>query len=206
MSNIKQHWNDIFDNTQTEDLGWFDAENSQIKDFISRGCWLREDAKIFFAGAGTSSLVKDLSAQKRQLVINDISSIALERLKIELKASKSSCHWICQDVSRPISEQFGNLDLWIDRAVLHFLHDESDIQGYFDNLTGLLKPGGYALFAEFSKQGAAKCAGLPINRYDLAMLQQRLPEFSLVEHDEFLFTSRTGLERPYIIALFQKPA
>jgi len=203
MSDITQHWNSIFDTTQTEDLGWFDGENQQLKDFISRTS-LAEGSKIFFAGAGTSSLVKDLSCLKTELVINDISPVALQELKQELKDSKSTNHWLCQDIASPISEEFNGIDLWIDRAVLHFLHEESSIKGYFDNLNQLIKSGGYALFAEFSMLGATKCAGLPINRYDLAMFKKRLPFFSLIESDQFLFTSRKGLERPYIMALFQK--
>jgi len=65
-------------------------------------------------------------------------------------------------------------DIWIDRAVLHFLLTEVDIQGYFDNLKVNLCNGGYALFAEFSLSGPEKCAGLSLNRYSMAELAERL--------------------------------
>jgi len=203
MTEQAKHWDKIFQSTKTPELGWFDAENQQLKDYISR-TQIPEPAKIFFAGAGTSSLVQDLAKLNAELVINDISSIALDELKQALKGSKSSNHWLLQDISQPICNQYGDLDLWIDRAVLHFLHEEEAIKGYFDNLFNLLKPKGYALFAEFSKHGATQCAGLPINRYSLDMFEKRLPNFSLVDSGEFLYSNSKGMERPYIIAMYQK--
>ncbi len=203
MTEQAKHWDKIFQSTKTPELGWFDAENQQLKNYINR-IQIPKQAKIFFAGAGTSGLVLDLAKPETELVINDISSIALDELKQALKANKSATHWLLQDISQPICNQYGDLDLWIDRAVLHFLHKEEAIKGYFDNLIKLVKPKGYALFAEFSTQGAMQCAGLPINRYSLAMFEKRLPNFTLVDSGEFLYSNNKGMERPYIIALYQK--
>lgn len=54
-----------------------------------------------------------------------------------------------------------SVGVWMDRAVLHFLTEEADIAGYFDNLQAALKAGGGAIFSEFAGNGAEKCAGLP---------------------------------------------
>ena len=39
--------------------------------------------------------------------------------------------WLCQDIAQPIQGTIPDVDIWIDRAVLHFLTDEDDIKGYF---------------------------------------------------------------------------
>jgi hypothetical protein len=83
--------------------------------------------------------------------------------------------------------------------------EEKDIESYFDNLKGILRPGGYALFAEFSLSGAPECAGLPLHRYSPEELTERLgSEFSLLCQSDYTFINPSGDPRPYIYALYQR--
>jgi hypothetical protein len=96
-------------------------------------------------------------------------------------------------------------EVWIDRAVLHFLLSEPEIGGYFSNLRAVLKPGGYVLLAEFSESGAPRCAGLEVHRYSVNEMARRLgEEFSLVKAEDFVFVSPAGAPRPYVYALFRR--
>jgi len=88
-------------------------------------------SKIFVAGAGISGLIDILTDTDTALFINDLSPKAIDIAKARCTARKQSIQWICQDVSKNLSLEPGSIDLWIDRAVLHFLVDESKIQGYF---------------------------------------------------------------------------
>ena len=97
------------------------------------------------------------------------------------------------------------VDIWIDRAVLHFLLEEADIQGYFTNLHSAIHAGGYVLLAEFSVAGAPTCAGLDLHRYSVEEMTERMgTDFELVKHEDYTFITPFGDLRPYIYALYSK--
>ncbi len=206
--NSKSHWDDIFQKSQDRELGWYDQQQAEIKRFLNL-IKLGDSARLFFAGIGTSNLVNDFLSFNHQLILNDISSAAIEKLKQQIAANRdftpnAQINWLCQDISKPLPKDLEPLDCWIDRAVLHFLLTDKAIKGYFNNLRKFLKPGGYALFAEFSKQGAKSCAGLPVKGYDRQDFCEQIPDFKLIKSENFTFTGPQGQKRPYIIALFQK--
>ena len=110
-----------------------------------------------------------------------------------------------RDIAQPIVDVEQNVDIWIDRAVLHFLLEEHDIQAYFDNVKSTLSIGGYALFAEFSETGASKCAGLPVHRYSVDELSERLgTEFKLMHHEGYTFINPHGDLRSYLYTLYER--
>jgi len=164
MESKAEHWNQIFEETKDAQLGWYEEETSPTLSLISKiPAW--ETSTIFLPGAGTSLLVDDLLAGGARLILNDISKSALKRLEKRLEGQNANVEWLCQDISQPLPPDLPEVEVWIDRAVLHFLTDENQIAGYFRNLDSVLKAGGYALFAEFSLVGTEKCAGLTLHRY-----------------------------------------
>ena len=77
--------------------------------------------------------------------------------------------------------------------------------GDFSALHSAIRPGGYALLAEFSTTGARQCAGLELHRYSVEEMTERMgPEFALIADEEYLYTSPSGDPRPYVYALYQK--
>ena len=203
MKTVADHWNEIFQKTEEEKLGWHENDYAQTLKLLDP---VREwkSAKIFVSGVGTSALVDLLSETNAELVLNDISSAAIEKLKQRYRNKKQNFKWLCQDISEPLPVTLDDIDIWIDRAVLHFLTDEYAIEGYFRNVHAAVKTGGYALFAEFSKTGATRCAGLDVRRYDLDDLKKHLTAFELVTSDEYTYINPTGNPRPYLYALFKK--
>lgn len=97
-----------------------------------------------------------------------------------------------------------DVGLWIDRAVLHFIIDDNSAHQDFRNVENAVKPGGYALFAEYSKSGVTKCAGLDVRRYDIDDFKTNLPSFKLISNEDYTYTNPNGDPRPYIYALFNK--
>ena len=207
MSGLDQHWNQIFDNKQDEQLGWFEGDISQTLKFIDQMS-LPAASRIFIPGAGTSQLADKLYGDGYQLLLNDVSDSALAQLKQRLTQDhdrENNTEYLVQDISQPLTIATDSVDAWIDRAVLHFLLNDKAIQGYFDNLKRAVKKGGYVLLAEFSKQGAKKCAGLEVHQYDLEEMQQRLGDgFQLIAAEEFEFINPSGDSRPYIYGLFKR--
>lgn len=204
MHGLVEHWNRVFSGKADSELGWYEGDVRQtlaLLDLIPS----TTAQTVFLPGAGTSLLVDALLAKGMRLVLNDISDEALQRLKKRIGEQGDRVVWLHHDIAKPLPADIPRVDLWVDRAVLHFLLDEADITGYFKNLLGSLKPGGHVLLAEFAETGAARCAGLDVHRYSAAEMAQRLgPEFSLVKAEDYIFTNPTGAPRPYVYALFRR--
>jgi SAM-dependent methyltransferase len=204
MKSISQHWDSIFSNTEDSKMGWYEKDVSQTLSLLNEiPDW--EKSTVFLSGAGTSFLIDELVSRGIRLILNDISSEALNRVRQRLQEAGDSIYWLCQDIAQPIKATIPDVDIWIDRAVLHFLTNEDDIQGYFENVKSLLKPDGHAIFAEFSMTGAPKCAGLTLHRYSVDELSIRLgSSFKPVSQFDYTYINPLGEPRPYIYVLFKK--
>lgn len=207
--NFEKHWNNAYQKTPVDSLGWHEENPTASLELIER-CSLPKDALIFNAGAGASTLIENLLNEGYlNLVVNDISSSALIELKNNLtKHNHSSIEFILDDLTNP-SEllKLKNIDLWHDRAVLHFFTEEQQIQEYFKLLKGAVKIGGYAILAEFNLEGAKKCCGLDVVNYNTEMLQNRLEdEFKLIKSFNYTYTHPSGNTREYVYTLFNRTA
>jgi 2-polyprenyl-3-methyl-5-hydroxy-6-metoxy-1,4-benzoquinol methylase len=204
MTAIREHWDNIFSKTEDTKLGWYEKDTAQTFKLLHEipDC---EKATIFLPGAGTSMLIEDLISKGTKLILNDISNEALNLVKQRLKEESGEIFWLCQDIAQPIKEPIPEVDIWIDRAVLHFLTNEKDIKGYFTNLKSILKIGGHVIFAEFSLIGAPKCAGLTLHRYSIDELSTNLgSSFKIVSHFDYTYINPSGDSRPYIYALYKR--
>jgi ubiquinone/menaquinone biosynthesis C-methylase UbiE len=204
MKPRSEHWNRIFRETPDEKMGWHENDPTQTLRLLNRiPGW--ESSTLFLPGAGTSVLIDVLLEAGAQLVLNDISQEALDRVEERLGDQASDIEWLCQDIIQPLENKVAPIDVWIDRAVLHFITEADDIEGYFKNVFAAVKVGGHALFAEFPPHGAPTCAGLDLHRYSIEELSRRLGSgFTLIEHFDHIYTTPAGDPRPYIYALYER--
>lgn len=201
MVSDSEHWDGVFSTENDQLLGWYEHDVSQTLKFL-QALDLSAEHRLFLAGAGTSSLVDELLKTGCYLILNDISARALEALQNRI--GPANYQLLQHDLSLPLA-QVQPVDIWVDRAVLHFLLDELAIRQYFDTLKSSIKLGGHVLLAEFAKGGSEKCAGLPVRQYTVAEMQERLGDgFTLLDTEEYLFVSPAGQERPYVYALFKR--
>ena len=203
----ENHWNAAYQKSPITNLGWYE-ENPAPSIELIEACSLPKDALIFNAGAGATTLISELLAKGfENLVVNDISSVALAELKNNLLVPKNAhIKFIVDDLTNP-SEllKLKNIDLWHDRAVLHFFKEEKDQKTYFDLLKSVLKPKGFVILAEFNLEGAKKCSGLDVFNYNEEMLQERLGnDFELLKSFNYTYTQPSGNTREYVYTLFQK--
>ena len=212
MTDGNKHWNALFSANTDSKLGWYESDVSQTlkfldiidRDFLESHNPHKTNTTTFLPGAGTSLLVDELLSMNHKLVLNDISNEALLKLKTRT-GKREGLIWLHHDIAQPLPDDIPQVDIWIDRAVLHFLIEEADIQGYFRNLNTVVRPGGYALLAEFSEQGVKRCAGLEIHRYSIAEMNERLgEEFTLIKYERYEFINLEGDPRPYIYALYKR--
>ncbi len=203
MKSTKEHWNIIFTGKEDHEFGWYEEDAYQTLKFVWTIPRLNK-AMVFLPGAGSSILVRELISQCRHLVLNDISDVAIQKLKEKIKDQRKIT-LLRHDISKPLPDSIPMVDVWIDRAVLHFLLEEREIEEYFRNLCSRVKVGGYVLFAEFAPDGASMCAGLELHRYSVDEMVQRIGvDFVLIDQEEYDFINPFGDRRPYIYVLFKR--
>jgi SAM-dependent methyltransferase len=204
---MKEHWERVYDNKAVEKLGWYESSPEPSMSLI-KACRLEKDASILNVGAGATTLVDELlRSGYLNTIANDISQAALEELQLRLGPELSSkVHWIVDDLTNPEElTALENIDLWHDRAALHFFQEDEDRIAYFDLLRKVLRPGGHVIIAAFNLNGAPTCSGLPVFRYDAQMLQDKLgDEFELLEAFDYTYTQPSGNTRDYVYTLFKR--
>ncbi|MFD0992065.1 class I SAM-dependent methyltransferase [Tenacibaculum geojense] len=208
--NYQQHWDTAYSKTPTEKLGWYEKKSEEILTLVQKTT-INNNASILNVGVGASTIVKDLlDAGFLNIIANDLSKEALRKLEEDLNDNeRSKVTFLQDDLLHPkqLSQLTSSIDLWIDRAVLHFFTSTQQQKLYFKLLHQLVKPSGYVIIAVFAENGAEKCCGLPLQRYNSTMLQQKLGDnFTLIEKFNHVFVNPNGGERPYIYTLFQRKA
>ncbi|MFC2110114.1 methyltransferase domain-containing protein [Bacteroidota bacterium] len=204
--NYKQHWNNAYTKTSTTKLGWYE-ENPEPSLRLIKQLNLDKSNSILNVGAGTSTLIGELCNEGYQnIIVNDISSTALGLMKENLKSSSEVLTFIEDDLSNPTKlNTLENIHVWHDRAVLHFLTESKDQDVYFKLLSSVLNKDGYAIIATFNKEGATRCCGLPVCRYNSKELKDKLgKEFELIESFNYSFITPSDDTREYIYTLFRK--
>lgn len=204
--NKKEHWDNSYTNKSPQELGWYENVPEPSMGLI-RSLKLSPYAEIFSVGSGASTLIEHLLEEGFQnITVNDISSVALDLLRKELGKEECNVEWITDDIVAPTKlKDLTPIDLWHDRAVLHFFTEERDQLAYFNLLKSKVKSKGYVIIATFAKGGAEKCSGLPILQYDQDMIAQRLGfDFELKQALNFTHINPKGEDRPYIYTLFQR--
>lgn len=202
--NLKQHWNNAYRNNKEDELGWFEKDLTPTLNLVSNSK-LDKTARILNVGAGSSKLIDELiKLEYNNLIASDISEIALGKIENRVKSEK--VNFVIDDLTNPIKlTSIENVDLWIDRAVLHFFTENKEQDAYFKLLKSKVKKNGFVILAQFNINGAKVCSGLPVHRYNKEMLVEKLGyEFELLESFEYTYITPSGADRPYIYTLFRK--
>jgi len=204
---LKSHWDKTYDRAEIENLGWYEESPEPSASLIKK-CNLKKNAVILNVGVGASTLIEELLSQGYENIIaNDISSSAIQKLKTRMdKQQSDKVSWIIDDLTKPIDlMKLKKIDLWHDRAVLHFFSTESEQDKYFDLLKTIVKSGGFVIIAAFNLNGAKKCSGLPVFRYNKEMIQGKLGNtFELIESFDYTYTMPSEDTREYIYTLFKR--
>jgi len=148
-----------------------------------------------------------LTREFKNIIVNDISSSALSMLKMSIKkADQKNVQFILDDLTKPVAlNNLEAVDLWHDRAVLHFFQDQKEQNIYFNLLKKLVKLNGCVIIAVFNLNGAEKCSGLPVFRYDEKMLEEKLgADFALTHSFNHTYHMPSGAPREYVYTLFKR--
>jgi len=201
---LKEHWNKVYTNNPKEKLGWFETDLSPMLNLINQ-TKLPENSRIINIGAGSTTLIDELiRLNYSNLIAIDISEIALKNLA--LRVGKENIKTIVDDLTKPqLLNNIKPVDLWIDRAVLHFFTNPKEQETYFNLLTNTVKSSGHTILAQFNTNSAKFCSGLPVFQYNQELLEKHLGnDFTLIDSFNYTYTMPSGDKREYIYTLFKK--
>ena len=178
----KAHWEKVYRTKQPTEVSWYRPHLDVSLQLIEEAVPDR-DARIIDVGGGESTLVDDLlSRGYHNLSVLDVSAIALAVARERLGDKANQINWICGDVTTFAFPRH-EYDLWHDRAVFHFLTEQSGRAAYVRQVAHAVKPGGHVIVAAFGPDGPNKCSGLDVVRYDPDELHDEFgPRFQLVKH------------------------
>ncbi len=176
----KEHWDRVHTTRPETGVSWFESVPQVSLDMLD-AAGVTPETCVIDVGGGASHLVDALIRRGLTcLHVLDVSGAVLRRVKQRLGPDAARVSWIEADVAGDWSEPA--VDIWHDRAVLHFLVDRQDQARYREHLDRSLRIGGSAIIATFAPDGPDTCSGLPVVRYSSETLASMLGDgFRLVE-------------------------
>ncbi|MBP6050105.1 MAG: methyltransferase domain-containing protein [Chitinophagales bacterium] len=166
----KQHWENVFSTKTQNEVSWTQVYPKTSMDYLE-ALQLPKTANIIDVGGGDSNLVDALLEKGyKNIWVLDISATALEKAKKRLGDKAKNIHWIVSDITE--FETNIKFDFWHDRAVFHFLTDETSISKYVEIVSNAVSANGNFLLGTFSKDGALKCSGLEIKQYSEVSMKE----------------------------------
>ena len=198
----KEHWESIYQTKKPNEVSWYqDKPNTSLK--LIAGTDLDKNAGIIDVGAGDSKLVDNLlDIGFRNITVLDISPMALEKAKKRLGNRADAVKWIVSDLRE--LETDDRYDIWHDRAVLHFLTAEEDINKYAEVVRRFLKPNGYLILSTFSENGPKRCSGLDIKQYSEDSVKELFSDFEHVKSFEEEHLTPWEASQIFIYSIFRK--
>ena len=171
--NKSDFWNNVYKSKDIDAVSWYADRLDKSLELIEKNCVQKENT-IIDIGSGRSSLAYDLyNLGYNNLTLLDISEEAISQTLNRLGKLPVSIKTIIGNISK-ITTQENLYDLWHDRAVFHFLTEESQRNKYVQNLKRSLKKNGIAIIATFGPDGPDKCSGLNTMKYDKTTLHAEL--------------------------------
>lgn len=199
-------WNQTYLENSREELGWYEGlpepSLSLVKKYVTD-----KKEKILDAGCGESTLIQYLSDEGFQNIEGiDLSSRAIEFLQKNLKIALGAKIFLREgDLTKDLTFD-GKGRLWHDRAVFHFLQENSFKEVYKSNLEKFLEKDGFFILACFSKENEAeRCNGFPVCKYTSEELRVFFKDsFNLKETFSYDYIMPWGDKRKFIYMVFSK--
>lgn len=199
----RYYWDQAYQKKATDQTGWF-QEIPQVSLDLIKSSGLAKSAKIIDIGGGDSLLIDHLlNLGFENITVVDISKVAIKRAKKRLGKIASKVKWILTDVlDYKSSEKY---DLWHDRACLHFLTTDHDVDRYYKLVQDVMAYKGTVILGAFSKSGPTSCSGLPITQYNKEELNKfDSKDFELLESLETDHLTPSNARQNYVFCRFKK--
>ena len=176
----RKHWERFWSKVRPHEVTWY-QESPDVSLGLIDATGIDRDARILDVGGGASTLVDGLLDRGfENISVLDLSGSAISHAKTRLGARSEQVSWAREDVTTFHGDE--TIDLWHDRAVLHFLTKKRDQELYARALSESLAPEGHVIIATFALDGPKRCSGLRVLRYGSREISALLgPDFQLLE-------------------------
>jgi len=166
----KEHWENVYESKQPNEVSWTQAVPQTSLDFI-HSFGINKTAQIIDVGGGDSQLVDCLLEEGYEnITVLDISEKALEKAKKRLGKRAEMVNWVVSDITEYQPDR--TFDVWHDRATFHFLTSSKQIEQYLEIAKQAVN--GFLTIGTFSDSGPQKCSGLDVKQYTESELTLQL--------------------------------
>jgi SAM-dependent methyltransferase len=199
----RAHWEAVYLTKPADSVSWFQPHPGPSLEALE-ALELPAGASLIDVGGGASTLV-DVLLQRgwTDLSVLDISRAALDVVKARLGDQAAGIDWLVADATSWTPDR--TYDVWHDRALFHFLTQESHRKAYRHALECAVGQFGHVIIATFAPDGPERCSGLPVLRYDEQSLAKELgPNFRLRDHWREEHHSPAGAMQMFTWCLFER--
>ena len=177
----QNHWEQVYQTQAPDAVSWFRPHLERSLALIEKTASNRA-MSVIDVGGGESTLVDDLlRVGYRDLSVLDISQVAIDATRLRLGPASDAVTWWVADVTQ-VALPTARYDVWHDRAVFHFLTDDTQRKAYLRLVMRAVKPGGHVIVATFGPEGPTQCSGLDVVRYNSEGLHSEFGDaFQLIE-------------------------
>lgn len=204
---VKEVWDNAYKESMREELGWYESVPEPSLSLIKKYVPSRYK-EVLDAGCGESTLLQSfIDNGFKELAGMDLSSEAIKFQKENLKYIQGET-----EISLKVGDLTEKLNfekkgtLWHDRAVFHFIFEDSLRKNYKENVKKYLEDDGIFILACFSRENEAeRCNGLLVNKQNVEDLEKFFEDsFVMIESLKYSYTMPWGDVRKYIYCIFSK--
>ena len=194
---VQTHWDRIYKAKDPTAVSWYRQHLETWLALIQRVA--SKDSAIIDVGGGESTLVDDLLSHGYEgITVLDVSQTAIDENKKRLDKASERVRWLVADITKTVLPK-SVYDVWHDRAVFHFLTQQSDRIAYVRQAAQAVKPGGHVIVSTFGLEGPIKCSGLDVVRYDAESLHREFgAHFRLLESVKELHQTPFGTIQQFV--------
>lgn len=164
----RAHWERVYEERGPAGVSWYEPSPRMSLVMID-ALGVGPGDGVVDVGGGASPLAGALVGRGfTDVTVLDVSDAALAAARATLGADGSAVEWIRADVLDWIPDR--TYGLWHDRAAFHFLTDPDSRDRYVTAALAVVRAGGLAVIGTFAEDGAPRCSGLPVARYEATAL------------------------------------
>lgn len=200
----KDHWESVYRTTNSDSVSWFSPHLGASLELLELA-GLSSESRVIDIGAGASTLVDDLLDRGlTDITAVDIAESSLAAARARLGPRAASVRWLVGDVTK-LTLPSESIDIWHDRAALHFLIDADAVRSYVRLAMTSIVSGGHAVIGCFAADGPERCSGLPVARRDPEDIATLFgSSFALVQSRREIHRTPSGSTQPFAFALLRK--
>ena len=190
------HWDKLYSHKPPSTLTWF-QEHPAVSLALFDALGVRSDQALIDVGGGMSTLVDVLIGRGfGDVSVLDVSQTALDQARERLGTNAALVSWLHEDVL--MWQPKRRYDVWHDRALFHFLVEETQRSAYLATLYAALAPHASVVIGTFAANGPERCSGLPVARYDPDDLAQVLgPDLQIIQRRHQDHATPSGVIQPF---------